>query len=196
MRWAYLLLFAVVIVLAGSGQAQRGGHFGGNRGASMGTHRHHGFRNGVRGGHSRRFRDFGYGYGYFPWWWGEPFEYNEPEVAAPALPPPPVIVLSNGERQSRVPEIPAASPKLIEVPGAANTSTLKAQTAVFILRDGQRLEAASYMLTSNSLRVTVDREQRVIPISELDLNATVAANRERGIQLRIPAAPNEISLSF
>lgn len=95
-----------------------------------------------------------------------------------------------------MPEIPAASPKLIEVPGAANTSTPKAQTAVFILRDGQRLEPTRYMLTSNSLRITVDGEQRVIPISQLDVKATVAANRERGIQLRIPAAPNEISLSF
>ena len=38
--------------------------------------------------------------------------------------------------------------------------------------------------------------QRTIPLDMLDINATIAANREREVDLRIPADRNEISLSF
>ncbi len=36
----------------------------------------------------------------------------------------------------------------------------------------------------------------MIGLDRLDLDATIAANHERGIDLRIPADRNEISLSF
>ena len=67
---------------------------------------------------------------------------------------------------------------------------------MFILTNGERFEAQRYLLTRDNLYVTVDRQQRTIPLSMLDINATVAADRERGISLRIPADRNEISLSF
>jgi hypothetical protein len=41
-----------------------------------------------------------------------------------------------------------------------------------------------------------DRQQRTVPLDMLDINATIAANHEHGIDLRIPADRNEISLSF
>ncbi|HWR34574.1 MAG TPA: hypothetical protein VN622_01735 [Clostridia bacterium] len=112
-------------------------------------------------------------------------------------PAPPVIILQQGNQQSRVPEPPAITPKLIEIPGVANAPAMKAQSsAIFILLNGERLETPHYMLTADNLSVTVDRQQRNIPISMLDINATVLANRERGIELRIPASRNEIWLSF
>jgi thiol-disulfide isomerase/thioredoxin len=66
--------------------------------------------------------------------------------------------------------------------------------AVFVLNNGQRLEAQHYTLTADSLRTTIDGQPRTIPLSALDLKATVAANRERGIDLKIPSNRSEISL--
>ncbi len=52
------------------------------------------------------------------------------------------------------------------------------------------------MLTASNLSVRIDRQQRTVPLDMLDINATITANREQGIDLRIPADRNEISLSF
>lgn len=94
-------------------------------------------------------------------------------------------------------EAPAPNPKVIELPATADSAASKPlPPAMFILTSGERLEAQTYLLTHDKLNVTVDRQQRTIPISMLDINATIAANRERGINLRIPADRSEISLSF
>jgi hypothetical protein len=52
------------------------------------------------------------------------------------------------------------------------------------------------VLTASALSVGVDRHERTIPVDMLDIDATVAANRERGIDLRVPADRNEIFLTF
>jgi hypothetical protein len=44
--------------------------------------------------------------------------------------------------------------------------------------------------------LTVHRNQRTIPLQMLDLDASIAANRDRGIDLRIPSDRSEISLRF
>jgi hypothetical protein len=46
------------------------------------------------------------------------------------------------------------------------------------------------------LRLTLDGKQRTIPLTDLDLKASTAANRERGINLRIPTNPNEVVMGF
>jgi hypothetical protein len=46
------------------------------------------------------------------------------------------------------------------------------------------------------LRLTVDGKPRTIPLADLDLKASTAANRERGINVRIPTNPNEIVMGF
>jgi len=68
--------------------------------------------------------------------------------------------------------------------------------AVFVLANGERLEAADYVLTADSLRVNQKGSQRTIPMSALDRNATVAANRQRGVELRLPDGKSQITLSF
>jgi hypothetical protein len=67
---------------------------------------------------------------------------------------------------------------------------------MFILINGERLETRRYVLTASNLTVSIDRQQRTVPFDLLDINATITANHERGIDLRIPADRNEISLSF
>lgn len=68
--------------------------------------------------------------------------------------------------------------------------------AVFILSNGDRLESSRYLLTADSLRVQQGQTQRTIPLREVNVNATVAANRERGINLTIPKNRAEITLGF
>lgn len=46
----------------------------------------------------------------------------------------------------------------------------------------------------HAVAIVCARELSTVPRDLLDLNATIAANRERGIDLPIPADRNEISL--
>lgn len=68
--------------------------------------------------------------------------------------------------------------------------------AVFILASGERLESSNYVLTVDSLRVQQGDKQRTIPISSLNADATIAANRQRGIDLKIPTSKSQIMLGF
>jgi hypothetical protein len=81
---------------------------------------------------------------------------------------------------------------------AGNESPLPkpALPAVFILSNGERIESSKYVLTVDSLQVEQSGRQRTIPMSTVDLNATLAANRERGIDLQIPTGKSQIMVSF
>jgi hypothetical protein len=98
-----------------------------------------------------------------------------------------------------IPRTPESLPKsqFIEIPSVANATAPKTPPpAVFILADGERLEARRFVLSASLLSVSIDRQQRTVPLSLLDIGATLSANHERGIDLRIPDDRNEISLSF
>jgi len=201
-------LFAVLVasILSGSAQAQRAGgtsqgHVAGvgvrsgpigQRGSPNGFHP----RSGVfprrslssRGFHSRHLRDFGSVFApYF-----DPFEsdesYAEPETIA-ALPQ---------INQPRTPDtLPLPKSQVIEIPGVTNSTSAKSlPPTIFVLAGGERLETRRFILTASNLSVSIDRQQRTLPLNMLDLTATIAANRERGIDLRIPDDRNEISVSF
>src|SRR5579875_1809920 len=68
-------------------------------------------------------------------------------------------------------------------PGKNYVPAKPAPPAVFILANGDRLESNSYVLTVNSVRVKQNDEQRTIPLSAINLKATLAANQERGVDL-------------
>jgi hypothetical protein len=111
--------------------------------------------------------------------------------------PGPAVIRVQPGRSRPLAQEPAASPKVTELPGTPGSAASKPlPPATFILTNGERLEAQRYLLTHDNLYVTVDRQQRTIPLGMVDVNATIAADRARGIDLRIPADRNEISLSF
>jgi hypothetical protein len=68
--------------------------------------------------------------------------------------------------------------------------------ALFVLKGGERLESRNYLLTAESLQIQVGRQRREIPIDTLDLEATIAANHERGIDLTIPRDRTAVFVSF
>jgi hypothetical protein len=197
LRRAFIAL--CLLLMAWPLHAQRGsgmaaGHgFGGGSHSGLGSQR--GFRGagGPRGGiSSRRFRSRAYnGSGDFfvPDYY--PLDYENPYNEADGPAPESRIV------PSRIPDAPPVKPLLIEIPGSRDAATAKKlPPTVFILASGERLEVQRFILTASNLSFNLDRRQRTIPLDMVDLNATTAANSERGIDLRIPVDRNEISLSF
>ena len=100
------------------------------------------------------------------------------------------------------PERTPTAPQVIEIPhtqiprtpGTNEAEPLPA--AMLVLKSGERLEARRFLLTATTLSININRSQRIIPLDALDLDATVAGNRQRGITLQIPSDHNEIFLSF
>ena len=189
---AALFTLLVAFVLNGSLQAQRAGAtFHGNTGRQpvhSGFAGHRGFQiRGVPPSGFHRHDSFG---SYFVLY-DEPFGYEQPEAEAVTNGPvPPVVV-------PPTPEPPIPKAQVIEIPGVANSTTAKAlPPTIFILANGERLETRRFVLTASLLSVSIDRRERTVPFDMLDLNATITTNHERGIDLRIPADRNEISLSF
>jgi len=201
-------LFALLIASLPVGlQAQRGArrssvHGMGPAHSNIGAHNpasganSRGLIAGRARGHLHRQRDaFGYGgYGDFPYFlpdyetgWPETAEAQEASNQPPAAP-------AREERREQERPLPA---QVIELPNASKTAEAKPlPPTIFVLTNGEKLETQRYLLTASNLSVTVQREQRTVPLEMLDLDATLAANRDRGIDLRIPNERNEISLRF
>lgn len=71
-----------------------------------------------------------------------------------------------------------------------------APKTIFVFANGERLEADHYTLDTTVLRVMVGGEQRTIAISALDMKTTIAVNRQRGIDLKIPKSKSEVYVTF
>jgi hypothetical protein len=157
----------------------------------------HGFVRSRDGGHARHQRD-GYGFGVFPYFLPD-YEtgWPEPEQEEPAEQPSgPPLVRVHDETRDREPAPPLPA-QVIEIPNnTKNIENKPLPATVFVLTNGEKLETQRYLLTANSVSLTLHRDQRTIPLQMLDLDATIAANRDRGIDLRIPNDRNEVSLRF
>ena len=138
----------------------------------------------------------GFGVGAFPYFlpdyesgWPEQGEAQEVTNESP-------VVRVRQENPPREPERPLPA-QVIEIPNVSKPADVKPMPAtIFVLTNGEKVEAQRYLLTASSLSITMQRNQRTIPVQMLDLDATEAANRDRGIDLRIPNDRNEISLRF
>ena len=137
-----------------------------------------------------------FGPAFFPY--DEPFGYTQTDTEAVTDGAVPLVVIPPpDEWQSRTSEVRAHKPLVIEIPGAANSTAAKmSPPTIFILANGERLEARRFVLTASNLSFSIDSQQRTLPVDMLEINATISTNHERGIDLRIPADRSEISLSF
>jgi len=68
--------------------------------------------------------------------------------------------------------------------------------AVFVLANGERIESSNYFLTVDSVRVEQNGSPRTIPMSNVNMNATMAANHQRGLNLKVPTDNKQIMVSF
>ena len=137
------------------------------------------------------------GWGYDDLYWNLPSFYEEP---APQSAPQPVVVEG---RTAPAATGPIEPPKVIELAAAPEASaskplppTSRQAPTVFVLKNGERIESRFYLLSVQSLQVEVGTEKRTIPVSSLNLDATIANNRLRGIDLSFPHDSNTVFLGF
>jgi hypothetical protein len=191
------------------GSVGGGAHAGGGAHFSAGHSSAGGFRGSINSGFRRRPINPGYGYGGYYWpiygayggYWDAPWDYTEmgPDDQRYSQPPSntaaPVVMMQSSQPQA--PYVPPASPKLVEVPqdGPA-TAAKNLPPALFVLSSGERIETDRYMLSAKSLSVDVGRQQRTIPLTDVNIDATLAANHQRGLDLTIPQDSNSIVLGF
>jgi hypothetical protein len=201
MKRSGLLVLTTLVLSAALLQAQRAG--GGSRSGGAGVP-----GNGVRTGPSRGFfprhsgfgRHQGYGTvwlpGYFPFWDDDGYFQNESPCQQPMNTTSPQVIVVERE-EPRPPAPPPEPPKLIEVPQTKEATVAKRlPPTLFVLTNGERLESRHYLLTAESLQIEVGRHQRTIPVSGLDLDSTVGANHERGIEITVPRDSNSVLIGF
>jgi hypothetical protein len=193
---------------AGAGAGFSGHPSGGNGG--MAAHGNHAVNHGGNGhrGHNRGngfvypwYLGYG-GYGGYGGYWDDSFAYGDygpdgpPDEAAyqgQSNSAPSVIMVQSPQTVAA----PAPSPKLVEVPQDGPATPTKEQPpALFVLQNGQHIESDRYVLSDKSVTVEVGRQQRTIPLSDIDLNETMAANRQRGVEIAFPRDSNSLFMSF
>jgi hypothetical protein len=203
-RFTFVLVVAAISVLPGA--AQRGGRgmpggFGGFRGG--------GFSAGRAAGRGR-------GIAYF----ADPFLYTGYPTET-FIETPPQFVAPQPAAVSATPIQTNAEPLMIELQGGqyvrrANGSQNEippadytAYTAarpdaarpVLVYTDGHREETADYAIADGMMYVHGNYWEngywtKRIPLSALDLPATVEANQQRGLKFLLPSAPNVVVASF
>jgi hypothetical protein len=80
---------------------------------------------------------------------------------------------------------------------SASPTPVDGPPSVFVFRDGHREESSDYSIISGVIYSRGDywssgSWSKQILIADLDLPATMQANRERGVRFRLPNAPNEV----
>ncbi|HWE87528.1 MAG TPA: hypothetical protein VG267_21460 [Terracidiphilus sp.] len=70
---------------------------------------------------------------------------------------------------------------------AAQDDGLDHPAVTLVFNDGRPpMQVHSYVLTNSSVLIAEKGHQRVIPVTDLDLPATVAQNREAGVDFKLP----------
>ena len=132
-------------------------------------------------------------------------DFYRDRYSDPVEPPAPVVVV----RDDRPPAtavapaptpLPPADPKIIEVPSALERTArgpAAPTTAIFILSDGRKIEAQNYTVTDTFLTVKESHRPTLqIPLDQLNVEATLAANHARGLDLQLPESRSEILINF
>ena len=107
----------------------------------------------------------------------EPMHAPEGAYAYPAVPPgyqpPPGY-------EPYVPQPAPAAPRMQYVPGSAST-------VILIYKDGRPPEQIqNYLATRSTLTILDGGRRREVPISDLNIPATVSANHQTGVDFQLP----------
>ncbi len=142
-----------------------------------------------------------------------PFRGQTAAAAPPAIPAKPaesLVMELRGDHWVRLTsygpmEVPGQSGALQSgtaqvkgtVASSAARTTSELPPAVLVFRDGHQEEVAKYTIVGTMISVKTDYWKtgswtRKIPISELNLVATLQANHERGANFSLPSRPSEV----
>jgi hypothetical protein len=142
----------------------------------------------------------GFGNVWLPWsypYWGDDFYADDSYYLEPANTPPQVTAPVVEYREPARPAAPPESPKVTEVTLSKEVAPAKPlPPTVFVLSDGEKVESRDYLLTASSLRIEVGRARRITSVNQLNIDATLAANHERGIELTFPRNSGTVVLGF
>lgn len=127
---------------------------------------------------------------FYPFWYEDESTTSSSNISATTPTPAPLSI----PMQS----LPApAKAQVIEVPESNAQAAANPQpSTIFVLKDGTRIYTRRYLLTIEALTFHLGQQEHRFPFSALDVNATLLANREQGLELRIPADPGEVILGF
>src|SRR5271165_5715314 len=126
-------------------------------------------------------------------------------LSAPVAPNPSPTLTTPGTASKQQPGDKAATPAPVKGPVVweAKNTQVKGQAppkpaapAVFILSNGQKIESGDYVITVDSVRLQQDGQERIFPLSKVNVDATVAANHERGLDLKFPDSKAQIMIRF
>lgn len=94
-----------------------------------------------------------------------------------------------------------SGPQIQTVPSSktgapAETIAQPKPPALFILADGKQVESSHYMLTAQSLVIQDGEKPQTIPLVALNREATITANQKRGLNVKFPNSPSQMTISF
>jgi hypothetical protein len=152
----------------------------------------------------------GFGYGYYPWGWGyyDPFLWgwwnhdsnysqdsdNESEylnqLSAENAELRQMLEREEEDRdQDSYARRPEPRPQQKPQASDEEQSSMMSPT-VLVFRDQHKQEVSNYAIVGSTLMAYVPQHNQKIPLSELDIPATVKANDDRGVTFRVPG-PNQ-----
>ena len=122
-------------------------------------------------------------------------DFFEP-YAEETMQPQVVVLHEEVEHDSKVASL--IQPKLIELPTSdAHARPQSNQPAFLVWRNGQQEEVTHYAIIGSLLYdFAKPRAWRIIPLADLDLDATQRVNQQRGVELLIPAGADEVTVRF
>jgi hypothetical protein len=148
--------------------------------------RNNGFRN-------NRYLDRGYGYPwwggiYDPYWWdsGATFDYDQQYETGLANE---MNEQSLEEQRQREQGDQDVYVRLAPPPPREKERTEAVAATVLVFRDQHKQEVQNYAIVGPTLWNFAAEHTEKIPLSDLDLPATTKANDERGVDFRLPGAP-------
>jgi hypothetical protein len=132
-------------------------------------------------------------------------EYGKLPMVPSRLPNPASALAShigdqNAHQTTNVIDVPTKRADSTAQPASTKTAVQSAAVpnpaAIFILSNGDHLESSDYTVTSESVQIMQNGVHRTIPMSAVNVQATLAANQQRGIDLKIPTNKSQMVLAF
>jgi hypothetical protein len=131
---------------------------------------------------------------------------SAPASPDPATPSESLMIELHGDRYVQISGNVSGQPQRIDSlpsdppvirPAARTAPVPQPASTILVFRDGHRQQISAYTIADDTLFAAADYYtsgswNRTVALSSLNLPETVATNQSRGVQFRLPTAPNEV----